>query len=193
MLLRVFQWLKPIVAAVVVIALLQATGLLSSVSGFAQTALLKTGINNASAESLRKPEPFDYNFTVRAATGERIKFEQYKGKVIFLNLWATWCGPCRVEMPTIQSLYDKMDSTNIVFVMLSIDKDQDEPKISQYLNKYKYTFPVYRPSGYLTKQLDLDYIPTTLIIDKQGNIVSREVGATNFDTKKFKKYLESLL
>lgn len=76
--------------------------------------------------------------------------------------------------------------------MLSIDKDRDEPKVGAYINKYKYTFPVYRPSGYLTSQLDIPSIPTTFIISKDGMVVSKEVGTTNFDTSKFKKFLESL-
>jgi thiol-disulfide isomerase/thioredoxin len=189
---KVFHWFKPILLAVVVLGVLQATGLLSSVSVFTQTALLKTGIRNASAKEMRNPEPFDYNFTVRNAAGERLKFDQYKDKVIFLNLWATWCGPCRAEMPTIQSLYEKVDSTNVVFVMLSIDRDSDEPKITRYIDKFEYTFPVYRPSGYLTSQLDIPNIPTTLIISKDGRIVSKEIGATNFDTAKFRKFLITL-
>jgi thiol-disulfide isomerase/thioredoxin len=192
MLKKVFQWIKPIATAVIILALLQGTGLLSSVSVFTQAALLKTGIRNADAKVMRKPELFDYNFVLRTPTGERINFDQYKGKVVFLNLWATWCGPCRAEMPTIQGLYEKLDTTNVVFVILSVDKDKDEPRIASYLSKYNYTFPVYRPSGYLTTQLDVPGIPTTFIINKEGKIVSKEVGATNFDTAKFRKFLLSL-
>jgi thiol-disulfide isomerase/thioredoxin len=189
---KIFQWFKPFLMAFIILAALQVTGLLSSVSFFAQSALLKTGIRNASAKEMRNPEPFDYNFTLRNTAGERVTFDQYKGKVIFLNLWATWCGPCRAEMPTIQGLYEKMDSTEVVFVMLSIDRDRDESKIASYINKFQYSFPVYRPSGYLTSQLDIPSIPTTLVISKEGKIVSKEVGATNFDTSKFKKFLETL-
>ncbi|HMJ68110.1 MAG TPA: TlpA disulfide reductase family protein [Cyclobacteriaceae bacterium] len=192
MLKTVFGWLKPVAAAIIILAVLQATGLLSSVSVFTQTAMLKIGIRNADAIVMRKPEPFDYKFVLRNTAGERLNFDQYKGKVIFLNLWATWCGPCRAEMPTIQSLYEKMDTTGVVFVILSVDKDSDEPKIASYLGKYKYTFPVYRPSGYLTSQLNVPGIPTTFIINKEGKIVSKEVGATNFDTAKFRKFLLSL-
>jgi thiol-disulfide isomerase/thioredoxin len=168
------------------------TGLMGSVSYYAQTALLKTGIRNAGTETLKDPESFDFNFTVRNSAGEQIKFEKYKGKVVFLNLWATWCGPCRAEMPTIQSLYEKMDTTKVVFVMLSIDYDKDEPKVGTYILKYKYTFPVYRPSGDLTSQLDIPSIPTTFIINKDGKIVRKEVGAMDYDTPRFRKFLSEL-
>ncbi|HZY81048.1 MAG TPA: TlpA disulfide reductase family protein [Cyclobacteriaceae bacterium] len=189
---KLFQWVKPLITAFIVIALLQVTGLMSSVSSFTQSALLKTGIRNASTKPLKNPESFDYNFTLRTLNGQRIKFEDFKGKVVFLNLWATWCGPCRSEMPTIQSLYEKVGSDDVVFVILSVDYDKDEPKITPYITRNKYTFPVYRPSGSLTSQLDVPGIPTTLIIDKEGKIVRKEVGATNFDTEKFRKFILSL-
>jgi len=193
MFIRILNWLKPIFGAFILIALLQVTGLMGSVSYFAQSAMLKTGVRNASAKPLKNPEPFDFNFKVRNTAGEKISFDRYKGKVIFLNLWATWCGPCRAEMPTIQSLFEKMDTTGVEFVILSIDRDSDEPKIARYINQFKYTFPVYRPSGTLPAQIDIDYIPTTLIINKEGKIISKEVGATNFDTPKFRKFLSQLL
>jgi thiol-disulfide isomerase/thioredoxin len=192
MLIRILNWLKPIIGAVVIIALLQATGLLSSVSVFTQTALLKVGVRDASSSEMKKPEPFDFGFTIKNSAGEKFNFEQFKGKVVFLNLWATWCGPCRAEMPTIQALYNKMDSSKVVFVMLSIDRDSDQPKIRNYINKYKYTFPVYQPSGPLTSQLDVPSIPTTFVINKEGKIVSKEVGTTNFDTSRFRKFLTAL-
>ena len=189
---RILSWLKPLLGALLLIAVLQATGLMSSVSFYAQSALLKTGVRNASAKALRDPEAFDFKFTLRSATGERVPFEKYKGKVVFLNLWATWCGPCRAEMPTIQSLYEKVDTASVKFVILSIDRDSDEAKVGKFINQFKYTFPVYRPSGSLTSQLDIPYIPTTFIINKEGKIVGKEVGGTNFDTAKFRKFLLSL-
>jgi thiol-disulfide isomerase/thioredoxin len=189
---QILSWLKPLLGAFILVALLQATGLMSSVSFYAQSALLKVGVRNASAKTLKNPEPFDFNFAVRSSDGERVPFEKYKGKVIFLNLWATWCGPCRAEMPTIQSLYEKIDTTQVKFVILSIDRDSDEAKVGKYINQFKYTFPVYRPSGSLTSQLDIPSIPTTFIINKEGKIVSKEVGASDFDTPKFRKFLLSL-
>ncbi|MEI9920100.1 MAG: TlpA disulfide reductase family protein [Bacteroidota bacterium] len=189
---QILSWLKPLLGAFILITLLQVTGLMGSVSSYAQSALLKTGVRNAKAKTLKNAETFDFNFTIRDLNGKRVPFEKYKGKVIFLNLWATWCGPCRGEMPTIQSLYEKVDTSAVKFVILSIDRDSDEAKVGKFVSQYNYTLPIYRPSGYLTKQLDVDYIPTTLIISKEGKIVSKEIGGTNFDTAKFRKYLLSL-
>lgn len=172
--LRIFTWAGPLIGALLAVAVLQI-------------------VPYASSKPIRNPEDFDYNFTLRNAAGERITFDQYKGKVVFLNIWATWCGPCRKEMPTIQSLYEKMGPEGVEFVMLSVDRDENEPRIGKYISQYGYTFPVYRPSGTLTSQLDVPGIPTTFIINKEGKIVSKEVGATNFDTAKFRKFLSELV
>lgn len=189
---KLINFLKPWAGAVLVVMILQFTGLLSHISFFAQSAALKTGLMNAAAEAKPDAKDFDYGFTLKDLEGTPIDFNQFKGKVVFLNLWATWCGPCKAEMPTIQKLYDKVrGNENIAFVMLSIDRDKDKPKVVKYLKDKKFTFPGYMPSGYLSEQLNVPSIPTTLIISKAGKIISKEVGTTNFDTPKFEKFLLS--
>lgn len=190
---KILEFIKPILIAGVVIVILKLTGTMSSVSYYANSALMKTGLLDAQPEEkLTGGETLDYNFKLKTMAGEVVDFSQYKGKVVFINLWATWCGPCRTEMPSIQSLYEGVDQSKIQFVMLSLDRDDALPKVIQYVDKNKYTFPVYQPTGSLPAQLQVPSIPTTLIIDKHGNIVSKKVGATNFNTDKFKKYLEDL-
>ncbi|MFZ1806729.1 MAG: TlpA disulfide reductase family protein [Cyclobacteriaceae bacterium] len=188
---RIIKFLKPWVGTVLIVAALHFTGLLSSISFLAQSAILKTGLMNASAETVKEDINFNYDFQVKDLNGNRVDFAQFKNKVVFLNLWATWCGPCRAEMPTIQKLYDKMkDDPNVVFVMLSIDKDKDLPKVIRYLKDKDYTFNGFMPSGYLTEQLNVPSIPTTFVISKEGKILTKEVGTTNFNTNRFYKFLK---
>jgi len=188
---RIIKFLKPWAGAVLIVAALHFTGLLSSISFLAQSAILKTGLMNASAEVVKEDIYFNYDFQVKDLNGNRLDFAQFKNKVVFLNLWATWCGPCRAEMPTIQKLYDKMENDpNVAFVMLSIDKDKDLPKVIRYLNDKDYTFNGYMPSGYLTEQLNVPSIPTTFVISKEGKILTKEVGTTNFNTNRFYKFLK---
>lgn len=190
---RIIEIIKSVALGVGLVLVLQFTGLMGTVSGITQSAMLKTGLLDAGDEPLRKPEAFNFAFSIKSpVTEERLNFEQYKGKVVFLNVWATWCGPCRAEMPTIERLYQKMKDTDVVFVMLSVDRDADKQKINNYVSKHQYTFPVFQPSGLLTDQLDVPSIPTTFIIDKNGNIVSKETGASNFDTQRFIKFLNKL-
>jgi len=191
---RLLNFIKPILAAVVIVMILKMTGAMSGVSYFTNSALLKTGIMDATpGDKADRVESFDYNFNIKTLTGKPIDFTQFRGKVVLINLWATWCGPCRAEMPSIQKLYDQIDQEKIKFVILSLDKDEDLPKIRKYVEKYDYTFPVYQPKGFLPSQLSVPSIPTTFIIDPNGTIVSKKVGSTNFNTGKFKNYLEGLV
>jgi thiol-disulfide isomerase/thioredoxin len=192
MLSKIMKMSKPVFGIAIAIILWQAMSLSGRVVSFAQSAEITTGIADAKVpQSNGSDEKFDYNVALKDMTGNTLTFSQFKGKVIFLNLWATWCGPCRTEMPTIQQLYEQVANDNIVFVMLSLDKDQDREKIAGYIRKKSYSFPVYQPLGHLSRQLSVPSIPTTFVISKEGKIVAKEIGATNFNTKKFRNFLET--
>jgi thiol-disulfide isomerase/thioredoxin len=187
------EGIKTIAMVVILLFFLKVTGLLSSVTYLTQSAVLQTGLVNAATKATEDGETFDYNFEIKDLNGDKLDFTKYKGKVVFINLWATWCGPCRAEMNGIQKLYDKVDHQQIQFVMLSIDKDEQKGKVITYLKDRSFTFPVFMPSGYLSNQLRVPSIPTTFVISKQGKVVVKEVGTTNFNTNKFKKFLEELV
>ena len=147
---------------------------------------------NASIEEPAVVKSFDYNFKIRDLNGTVIDFKDFKGKTIFINVWATWCGPCRIEMPSIQSMYDKVDKEKIVFIMLAVDEKKDFQKVVNFVNEKEYTFPVYVPHEFLPDQLMVRIIPTTFVIDPNGKIASKETGAANYDTEKFRNFLEGL-
>src|SRR5262245_56215355 len=132
---QLFGLVKPFLAAVLVVLALQATGLISSVSYFSQWALLHSGFKDADTEADVSADTFDYQFMIKDLKGNRYSFEKYKNKVVFLNVWAQWCGPCRAEMAVIQKLYERTDTSRVAFVMLSIDKDADLRKVTGYLEK----------------------------------------------------------
>ncbi len=182
--------LRPLAWGMVVF-ILYLSGALQQLASFAQTAVIHSGLVNASAKTNNKT-PFDFNFTVKDLSGKRMEFKDLQGKVIFLNLWATWCGPCRSEMAAIHQLYENIDKEKIAFVMLSLDRDEHLEKVKSYITSRSFTFPVYMPSGYLADQLQVPSIPTTFVINKEGLIDLKEVGMKNYNTPKFKKYLEEL-
>jgi thiol-disulfide isomerase/thioredoxin len=185
--------LKPWLVTIAFVLLLRYTGALSGISYFTQSAVMETGAMDAKAEAdVKNGEAFNYGFTVKDLKGNVVNVEDLKGKVIFLNLWATWCGPCRVEMPSIQSLYADVDKEKIVFLMLSLDTEQNFNKVVNYINDKEFSFPVYVVNKGLPEQLQVKSIPTTFIIGKDGNIKRKEVGAANYDTPKFKEFLKSL-
>jgi thiol-disulfide isomerase/thioredoxin len=186
--------IKTILPVIIIVSLLKVTGLMGEFTYVAQSAALKAGILNVNLsepEKDKKDTNFDYTFTIKDLNGNKFQFDQFKGKVVFINLWATWCGPCKAEMPGIHKLYTKMKDDSVTFIMLSLDKDQALPKVEAYIQKNEFTFPVFMPSGYLSEQLQVPSIPTTFIISKEGKIVLKEVGTRNYDTKKMLEFLRN--
>jgi len=181
---------KTFISAIIILGLLKVTGSMDEVSYITQSAVMKAGVLNVSPKEDKSALKFDYAFTIKDLQGNKVSFDQFKGKVIFLNLWATWCGPCKAEMPGIQKLFSKLDNDSIEFVMLSLDKDQTLSKVETYVKKNNYTFPIYMPSGFLADQLQVPSIPTTFVISKEGKVVLKEVGSRNYDTKKMVEFLK---
>jgi thiol-disulfide isomerase/thioredoxin len=190
---KAWNFIKPWVVFVAVMLILRYTGALSGISILTGRALMETGVMDASAEEPAVAKKFNYNFTIKDLDGNVIDVKEYKGKTIFLNLWATWCGPCRMEMPSIQNLYNQVDNKKIMFIMLSIDKQSDHGKVKSYIKDKEFTFPVYTPASILPNQLQVGMIPTTFVIDPEGRIVANERGAANYDTPEFKALLEKLV
>jgi len=193
MIKKAWGWIKPLVTVLAIVFLLRVSGLLAPVMGFAQSALLSTGAFNASGHAEETREAFDYSFFLRDLSGEKIDFSTYKGKVVFINLWATWCPPCRAEMPSIEQLYQKEKGRpDIAFVLLSVDDADQREAVVRFIERKQYSFPVFTPSGYLPKQLQVSSIPTTLVIAKDGRIAKYETGMRNYDTEKFRRFLSEL-
>jgi thiol-disulfide isomerase/thioredoxin len=194
LIIKTLMTLKPLLIVLAIVGLLQISGQWGYVQSFGQAAVLKTGVFNADAETEEAgSRPFNFNFDAFALDGTKLDGASLKGKVVFLNLWATWCGPCRAEMPTIQQLHNEIKDTNVVFVILSIDQgDRAMQKVNSYITKNQFTFPVYvhptQPQG----ELAVPSIPTTYVISKSGTIAHTEVGMRNYNNERFKKYLLKL-
>jgi len=184
---------KSWVIFVAVLLVLRYTGALSGISVLTGRALMETGIMDVNLEEPAVAKKFNYNFTIKDLNGNVLDVKDLKGRTIFLNLWATWCGPCRMEMPSIQNLYNQVDKEKIMFIMLSIDRQSDIEKIRSYIKDKEYTFPVYTPASLLPNQLQVGMIPSTFVVDSTGRIVASEKGAANYDTPEFKAFLEKLI
>lgn len=124
--------------------------------------------------------------------GKEVKLSDYKGKVIFLNLWATWCPPCRKEMPEMEKLNEKFKNKN--FVMLAVSVGEDNKTVKNFLSKNRYTFPIFTDNK---RDIETKYstgsIPTTYIIDKNGNILAQFIGARDWYSKEAISLIEKLL
>jgi thiol-disulfide isomerase/thioredoxin len=190
---KTLQTLKPWAVGLLIFLVLRYSGLLSSISFVTQKAAMKTGILNIQPENNTVEEPFDYDFSLQDLGGNTIDVNAFKGKIIFLNLWATWCGPCRAEMPSIQQLYNDLDTNNTVFIMLSLDKKENHTKVVKYIQDNQFTFPVYYRGESLPEQLQVRSIPTTFIVGVDGKIKMKKAGTANYDTEKFKGFMKGLV
>ena len=171
--------------------LLYFTGLHTEVAAFAQRVILTTGLITADTDSDPTTyEDVDYNFKLKNLNGEFTDLSEFKGKVVFINIWATWCPPCVAEMPNIQSLYDKIENDNIEFIMLSMDNSEEKAK--KFIDKKGFTFPVFMAASKVPAMFRAPSIPTTFVISRKGKVVSKKVGMANYDKKKFKTFLEEL-
>ncbi len=179
----------------VVFLTLYLTGLHTDVAAFAQRMILYTGIL-APETDLDESEfiDADMDFEIKNLDGDEVvNLNDFKGKVVFMNIWATWCAPCIAEMPNIQSLHDKLKEENnddVVFVMLSMDRSEE--KARKFIKKKGFTFPTYVAASKVPDVFNVPSIPTTFVISPEGKIVSKKVGMANYDKKKFKSYLEGL-
>ncbi|MGA8854747.1 MAG: redoxin domain-containing protein [Christiangramia sp.] len=198
-------WIQYAVFAAVAITL-YATGLHTEVIGFAQRGLLETGLMNpdvrekrviaqadqsesVSVNDIKKDPKANFNLKLRDPEGNIVPLSDLKGKVIFMNFWATWCPPCVAEMPSIDNLHEQMGD-EVAFVMLSLDKNFE--KAISYNEKKNYDLPIYQLAGQLPAMYRSSAIPTTFVIDADGNLALTHKGMADYDTDDFKSFLNSL-
>ena len=131
------------------------------------------------------------NITFQNTNGQILNLSDQKGKVILMNFWATWCPPCIAEMPSINELYEKLKKNkNIVFIM--VDADHDFNKSVPFMNKHQFTLPLYEANSEMPENLLGGSIPTTVIFDKNGQLVFRHEGAGDYSSAKVADYLLNL-
>lgn len=133
------------------------------------------------------------DFTVPGLTGQSLRLSDFKGKVVFLNFWATWCPPCKEEMPSMERLYRRYKDKGFTILALSIDTGGAGP-VAGFAKKFGLTFPI----GLDTKltvanQYTVRGLPATFLIDRRGTIAAVALGARDWDSKAAHAAIESLL
>jgi thiol-disulfide isomerase/thioredoxin len=186
------DWKKEIKSWGLILALfafLYFTGLLPVIQGAVQSVFLSTGLIKPTLEipDLTN-QKFDYRAQFKDLEGNQVNLQDYRGKVLFINLWASWCGPCRAEMPHISELYKKVkNQPDLEFLMIGLD--QDFKKSREFMAGKTWEFPVVHASFGLNSSLQTSSIPTTLVVNKAGKIVFYQEGMSNFNTGEFRDFL----
>ncbi|MGH7267027.1 MAG: TlpA disulfide reductase family protein [Candidatus Rokuibacteriota bacterium] len=183
--------MRPTVAAPLLVALvgvglavgLGAPGLRADADPYA--ALMLTRVT---------PSIEGQDFTVPRLGGGSLSLAAYRGQVVFLNFWATWCVPCRVEMPAMERLYGRLRDKGLVVLAVSIDADADPEPVRLFVREHRLTFPVGLDRKLRVVNLyGVRALPSTLLLDRSGRIVARAFGIREWDGADAVALLEELL
>lgn len=124
-------------------------------------------------------------------TGAVISTDSLRGKVVFVNFWASWCPPCRAEMPSLQKLYQRFKNDNRI-IMLFMNEDDDKAKAISFLQENKYSFPLQSTTGPVGASVFSGTLPTTIVLDKTGKLVMQHTGMADYDSESFITQLKNL-
>ena len=128
-------------------------------SVFAATSLASSGLEGQAAP----------DFALKSSTGENMRLSEYRGDVVMINFWATWCGPCRQEMPLLDELYQRY--SRVGFNLLGVNIDDDSRRAMQMIEELGVQFPVlFDASKQVSKLYDVDAMPVTVIVDRTGTV-----------------------
>ena len=132
------------------------------------------------------------DFTLENLEGSPVSLKDFQGKVVFLNFWATWCPPCRAEMPHMEKLWQKFKEED--FVILAVDLREGKEKVSSFVKENGYTFPVLLDSGgEVANTYGIRAIPTTYLVDPEGKIAGKALGARDWASQDAFNLIEHLL
>lgn len=180
-------------ALVIIVIVISPQAKAAVIQGLMKAGLFKPPVENTKPDKTADDGPsLAPVLVLRTPDGKSFDIKDQKGKVLFINFWATWCPPCIAEMSSINEMYARYKSNPKVLI-LEVDVDGNFSKSVPFMKKNKYQLPVYNmasepPEGFLSAA-----IPTTVIIDKTGNVVARHEGGANYADKAFYQYLDSLI
>lgn len=154
-----------------------------------RTGFFNAGIEQVDGDAARKPVE---NLSFKDESGSIVSTQSLEGKVVFINFWASWCPPCRAEMPSINNLYEQFKThPDIAFLMVNLGETQ--AKAEQFLKEQDYNFPLYTLNRELPQDIYDGVLPTTLILGKKGYLRYHHKGVADYDSETFFKQIKDLL
>ena len=151
------------------------------------------GISSENLAFAKTPGSLAPDFTLPDLDGKNVTLSKFRGKVVLLNFWNTWCGPCRAEMPSLNNLYLELKDKGLV--VLSISIDTSEEPVRAFISERKLVFPVLmdKKQKVYSKKYFLYGLPVTFLIDKKGIIVEKFIGERDWSSQEMKEKIARLL
>lgn len=128
------------------------------------------------------------SFSVQDVNGNVVNLQSLKGKKLFVNLWASWCPPCKREIPSIEKLSKSVDNSKVQFLMISFDDRFESAK--KYVSSKDIKLPIYYPAENPPALFNVQGIPATFIFNENGDLIKRIDGSEDYDTKEYKTLLQ---
>ena len=183
---NIIEW----VIIIATFSTLYFTGWYVPVAAKLQQFILASGMIHPDAEEATKPIEGHLSFISK--DGRVMSLEEKRGKVLFVNLWASWCPPCLAEMPNINELYkDYVDHPSVEFLMISMEDDFERSKAM--VAKKGYDFPIYHLQSMRLVNLYNGIIPTSFIVSKEGKVIMQHEGMADYDNESTRDILKNAL
>ncbi len=148
------------------------------------------GLRSESPVRVGHPAP---DFTFPDLTGKKVSLTDFRGKVVFVNVWATWCPPCREEMPSMQKLYERFKNEEFKILAVSIDSNGREA-VAPFMEKLNLTFPaLLDPESKMWGLYGLTGVPESFIMDREGLVVKKIVGAIDWAAQDVFRFFQELI
>ena len=141
------------------------------------------------ADAAKKPAP---NFTLKSMSGQNLKLSEMTGNVVLINFWASWCGPCREEMPYLNALHKKYEALG--FTVIGVNVEQQSKDAKGFLRNTPVDFPILLDNkNKVSKMYNVVAMPTTVMVDRDGNMRYLHKGYKPGDEKKYAKVVKKLI
>ena len=139
--------------------------------------------------SVQGPAP---GFTLTTQDGKQVSLADLKGQVVMINFWATWCGPCRKEMPLLDALYKRY--SKLGFTLVGVNVEEDPSGAGAYLEETPVSFPILFDSNNEVSELyDVNAMPSTVMVDRQGNMRFLHKGYKPGDENEYQNWIRTLI
>jgi thiol-disulfide isomerase/thioredoxin len=168
-------------------AVVMLTGLFSACSNNKneENAGKTTQVDNSKVYSNSSMAPA---FSIKDMNNNEVNLREIRGKKLFVNLWATWCPPCKREMPTIAQLYQSVDTNKVAFLMISLDDMYTKAKA--FADTTQLRLPFFYPSDKLPILFNVETIPSTFIFNEKGEIIKRVEGSEDYNTDAYRSLFQ---